>query len=182
MQHNRQRNVTRATGGAIGGAIGGAMGSMALMLALGANLTGCAGGQDAPPPYARPYPMFMVQELTLDVQVDQKARVLRLTNTSPHDFGPSTMWVNRRFARPIPSLAVGQSLELQLHEFADEYGERFRGGGLFAVREPERMVLAQLETTGCVDEAGTLVLTGGDGGETMLIGLVVVNSEEEGLR
>ncbi len=153
-----------------------------LWLGFGGAATGCAGSPDAPPPYARPYPMFMTQDLTLDVQVDQKARVLRLTNTSPHNFGPSTMWLNRRFARPIPSLAVGQSLELQLHDFADEYGERFRGGGLFAVREPERLVLAQLETTGFVDEAGTLVLTGSDGGETMLVGLVVVNAEEEGLR
>lgn len=141
----------------------------------------CASSAPKPPGYARPYPVFLAQSEALDIQVNQRPRTLTLTNTSGERFGPSTLWLNKRFARPIPSLEVGQSLELTLGDFADEYGERFRGGGLFAVREPERLVLAQLETTGIVDASG-VTITEGDGGDTLLIGLVVVNSEEEGLR
>lgn len=142
---------------------------------------GCGGGAAKPPPHARQYPVFLPQAGTLDIQVSQKPRTLRLTNTTGERFGPSTMWLNKRFNRPIPSLEVGQSLELPLADFVDEYGEVFRGGGLLAVREPERLVLAQLETTGSANAAGVEIIDG-DGGETLLVGLVVVDADEEGLR
>lgn len=142
---------------------------------------GCGGASKAPA-YARPYPVYLEQRATLDIQVQQRPRTLTLTNTSAQRFGPSTIWLNKRFARPIGSLGVGESLTLDLSSFSDEFGERFRGGGFFAVREPERLVLAQVETTGFVDEAGRVSLTGGDAGETVLIGLVVVNANEEDLR
>ena len=151
------------------------------LAALGAPLGGCASGGKTPPPYARPYPGYLDQSPTLDIQVDQRTQTLTLTNTTAQRFGPSTLWLNKRFSRPIGSLEVGESREIPLREFSDQFGERFRGGGFFATREPERLVLAQVETTGFVDERGVR-LTGGDGGETVLLGLVVVNAEVEGHR
>lgn len=124
------------------------------VLALG----GCASG-------LRPGPRFpdaLRQEATLDVQVVRDSTVIRFANTSARAVGPSRMWLNRRYSREIPPLGIGESMELALGEFVDEFGGRFRAGGFFAAEAPERLVQAQLEPLE-------------PGGERALIGLVVVS-------
>ncbi len=59
---------------------------------------------------------------------------------------PSVLWFNMWFSRPIDGLAPGETLRFHLREFTDEHGQAFRAGGFFATREPERLVLAELET------------------------------------
>ena len=73
-----------------------------------------------------------------------------MTNTSAKAFGPSRVWLNARFSRTIDEFAVGQTLKLDLREFYDEFGESFRAGGFFATRNPEAMVLCELENEGTV--------------------------------
>ncbi len=133
-----------------------------LLAALLAMLDGCAGasaktGLVQGPAYPRP----KHQTRTLDIQVFRGNTKLRLTNTTAHAFGPCTLWLNAQFSRPIDGLEVGQTLDLPLRSFRDEYGDVFRGGGFFAAVKPETLVLAQLEVG---DE---------------LLGLVVINQGEQ---
>ncbi len=141
---------------------------VALSLALGGG-AGCsnvptalmAGPQVA---YARPYPDALAISDQVDIQARRKGTKLTLTNTTPTSFGPSTIWVNRKYSRPIPSLEVGETISVQMDEFVDEHNERFRQGGFFATRTPQEVMLTQLEAT--------------VGGEPTLIGLITVDDTE----
>lgn len=124
---------------------------------------GCAGTPPAPGPL---YPAQVRQSRTLDVQVFRSAKHVEMTNTTATSYGVSRVWLNGRYSFPIDGFAAGQSLKLPLKGFVDEHGDVFRGGGFFATEIPERLVLAQLETLG---ESGDLVL----------LGFVVVKSEDE---
>lgn len=115
--------------------------------------------------YDRPYPRHLAQSEVVDIQMIRNPEtVLTMTNTTARTFGPSTVWINGRYSRPILGLAPGETLRLNLYEFRDEFGEKFRAGGFFATKLPDKVVHAQLETI--VD------------GETELVGLVVVGQDE----
>src|SRR5205085_12113082 len=92
------------------------------------------------------YPADKSQARTLDIQVVRTETRIRLTNTTARAYGRSRLWINRWYSRPIESLGVGQSIELRLNSFRDQYGEAFRAGGFFATRKPQRVALVQLET------------------------------------
>lgn len=112
--------------------------------------------------YDRPYPRELPQSRVVDVQVLRGPETtISMTNTTAETFGPSTLWLNGRFSRPITGFAPGQTLELNLYNFRDEHGEKFRGGGFFATKPPEKIVHAQLETL--------------ENGESTLVGLIVVS-------
>lgn len=98
--------------------------------------------------YARVYPETLARGEPLDIQVIRGETTLALTNTTSTVFGPCTLWLNSYYSRPLEGLAVGQSLTLPLADFRNEHGEPFRGGGFFATKKPERMVLAQIESDG----------------------------------
>lgn len=98
--------------------------------------------------YARPVPADLAQERTLNIQVIRDGTRLELTNTTARSFGASTLWVNRRFSRPIESFEIGQTLDLPLGRFVDQYGVPFRAGGFFATEPPDPVVLVQLEHEG----------------------------------
>lgn len=137
-------------------------------LALASALSGCASRPD-PVDYARAYPKGVVPSGTADIQIFRSDKHVELTNTTPRAFGPSTLWLNAWYSRPIDGLAVGETLKLPLKDFRDEFGDAFRGGGFFAAERPERLVLAQLETPTPADPAAaagewvSLVVVGGEG-------------------
>lgn len=85
------------------------------------------------------------QAATLNIQVVRDETIIRLTNTTARAFGPGRLWVNRWYSKPIEQFDVGQTLELSLWDFRDQYGEPFEAGGFFAVRKPYRLSQAQLE-------------------------------------
>ncbi|MEM7754908.1 MAG: hypothetical protein AAF297_04650 [Planctomycetota bacterium] len=125
------------------------------LLALGGVgwVSGCASASGTGPGFALgsrdvggAYPTAMTQDRVLDIQVSRRGTVLYLTNTTATSFDAGTLWVNRRFSAPMPALALGESIELDLRSFVDEFGERFRAGGFWATRDPDAVVLAQLET------------------------------------
>jgi hypothetical protein len=101
------------------------------------------------------------QTRTLDIQVVREETVIRLTNTTARGFGKCRLWMNRWYSLAIDKFDVGQTLELDLGAFRDEHGEAFEAGGFFAIKKPDPLVMAQLET-----------------GEEML-GLVVVSAPED---
>lgn len=116
---------------------------------------GCRAFSGAPDvDYARAYPRATPRSDVADVQVFRNGTKLTMTNSTSRDFGPSTLWVNERFSRPIGSFAPGQTLTLDLYEFRDQFQDQFRGGGFFATRDPDPVVLVQLETA---DEPQELV-------------------------
>lgn len=96
------------------------------------------------------YPASAARTGTVDIQVIRRGSKIQLTNTTARAFGPATLWLNERYARPIDGLAVGQELTLPLGEFLDEFSQKFRAGGFFATQNPERLALAELETEGKV--------------------------------
>lgn len=116
---------------------------------------------------AEPGPMYpesatMVE--VLDVQLFRDVTTLRFTNTTTDDLPASTMWLNKRYSAPIPAVASGETVEVDLRQFVDEFGDTYKAGGFFAQREPAPVVLAQIELPN-------------DAGEPELFGFVVVQNK-----
>lgn len=113
-------------------------------IVLLAAATSCTQQQARAPGPA--YPAELPQQRTLDIQVLRDARVITLTNTTSADLPPGRLWLNKWFSRDMPKgLASGQSVSIDLGEFVDEFGEAFKGGGFFAITEPDDLVLAQYQ-------------------------------------
>lgn len=122
------------------------------MLLIGSvGLAGCGGSGNLlafQSEYEGAPPTTLQQAEVLNIQVFRNVTDLELTNTTARSFGPSVLWINERFSYPIDGLAVGESLDLPLRNFIDEFGDPFRAGGFFATRDPDPLVLAQLESEG----------------------------------
>jgi hypothetical protein len=96
----------------------------------------------------RAYPVEMVKEPSLTIQVLRDVTTIGMTNTTAHAFGASTIWLNSRYSHEIDGMGVGQTLTLELDAFTDEFGEHFRGGGFFAIVNPDPLVMAEIESDG----------------------------------
>ncbi|MCC6951424.1 MAG: hypothetical protein IT433_08250 [Phycisphaerales bacterium] len=128
-----------------------------LILAPMAALWLCGCAARAPEASGRVFPATTPQASVADVHVFRDGTSIRLTNTTAKAYGPCVLWVNRAFSRELPGLAVGETLELDLREFIDEHGARFRAGGFFSAEPPKRVVLVQIAEAG---EDGATTLTG----------------------
>lgn len=115
-------------------------------LALLVVLTGCRGGQKID--YGRPEPTGLTDGGVVDIQVYRNVTRIEFTNTTARRFEDATLWLNQRYSRPVGTIEPGQSVSVPLREFADEFGDTFRAGGFFATRDPDPVVLAQLESGG----------------------------------
>ncbi len=115
------------------------------LLAAALALPACGAFSKSDVDYARAYPFEAEREDVLDVQVFRDGTKIRMTNATARSFGPSTLWVNQRFSRPIEGFASGQTVTVSLHEFRDQYQDQFRAGGFFAIRDPDPVVLVELE-------------------------------------
>ena len=114
-----------------------------LALTMGAGLLGgCSAGKVD---YARAFPNGAPREESVSIQVLRDETTITLTNTTAQGYGPSTLWLNRWYSRPIDGLAVGQTMTIPLKEFRDATSEAFRGGGFWATQQPMRIVSADLE-------------------------------------
>lgn len=122
---------------------------MAGVVAAVALAAGVLGGcqQTAKVNYAgaRQYPEGRLQTRAVDVQVFRNGTRVELTNTSAETIGGGVMWLNRFYSAEMPELAPGESVTMPLSSFRNEFGERFRAGGFFASRDPDFVVLAQVE-------------------------------------
>lgn len=108
------------------------------------TLTGCLGSPDFTE--QRPYPEATTRLEPSNIQLYRSGKTVSLSNTTARKFGPSTIWLNQWFRREIDGFDIGETLSFPLSDFTDEYGDEFRGGGFFAAVEPDRIVLAELET------------------------------------
>lgn len=110
------------------------------------------------------YPAELTQQRTLDIQVLRDARVITMTNTTSTHLPPGRLWLNKWFSRDMPEgFASGQTLSFDLGEFVDEFGEAFRGGGFFAITEPDDLVLAQYQILDPADAMLGLIVIDGRG-------------------
>lgn len=96
----------------------------------------------------RSYPRELSQSRVPDIQVSRRGTKVYLTNTTAVAFGAGTLWINGLFSAPTPPMGIGETLELDLRGFVDEFGGPFRAGGFFATRDPDPVILAQLEVDG----------------------------------
>jgi hypothetical protein len=92
------------------------------------------------------YPEQITQGEVFDVQVFRDVTLLRFTNTTTRDFADSILWINKRYSMAVPGFRSGETVELDLHSFVDEFGDVYRAGGFFAQRTPAPVVLVQIET------------------------------------
>lgn len=108
------------------------------------TLGGCVARWGEPGPI---YPEPAPRAAPLDIQVERDETTLRLTNTTAQHYPAGRLWVNMWWSWPTEQLRVGESIELNLARFRDEYGEGFRAGGFFASENPESVVTVELDTT-----------------------------------
>ena len=134
-----------------------------LLALLTCLLTGCMGTSEIKE--GPVYPPSVKRGTTLDIQVVRSGTRIELTNTTARTFGKSKLWVNGRFARDIDGLAVGQTLNLSLKDFTNEFGYPYRAGGFFATQKSDRLVLAEIQPL--------------DATPPEMIGLIVVGGGEE---
>jgi hypothetical protein len=92
------------------------------------------------------YPEDISRGQVFDVQVFRDVDQLTFTNSTPVEFGPSVIWLNKRFSNTIDSIAPGETVTMDLHFFVDQWGETYRTGGFFAQRDPAPVVLVEIET------------------------------------
>lgn len=136
-------------------------------LAATALLTsGCRSIPEAVP-YARAFPESAVQQEVLDIQVFRDETHVEFVNTTGREFGKSTLWLNQRYGYPIELIGVGDYVKIALEDFRDEYSDKFRDASFFATETPERLMMAQIETSDPANE-----------GKSVLLGLIVVGFRE----
>lgn len=112
-----------------------------------AILSGCVGG----PRYGDPgpaYPVDVSQADVLDIQVQQRIRDIRFTNTTAQSFEDARIWLNGWFSAEVGTIGVGEAVILKLRMFTDVHGLQPKVGGFFASTDPEPLVLVQLESDG----------------------------------
>lgn len=88
-----------------------------------------------------------------DIQVFRRGTTLTLTNTTATNFPAGILWINQRFGHPTPFFPPGETLQLDLTDFVDQYDSTFRAGGFFATQDPDPIVIAELETMPSTDDA-----------------------------
>jgi hypothetical protein len=106
-------------------------------------LAACA---TTPSDYARPFPADKPATQTVNIQVLRDQTSITFTNTTARSFPPGSLWLNQWYSRPLPALAIGETLNFPLREFRSEHDEPYPAGGFFATRASERLVSAQIET------------------------------------
>lgn len=139
----------------------------ACLLGVATLLTGGAGcrlfneQQTAAPGPA--YPEALPRGETVDIQVFRDVTTLRLTNTTARALGPGRLWLNQQYSAEVGEFEPGETWELDLRGFVDEFGDLYRAGGFFAQRDPAAVVLVEIEN--------------GAPEERSLVGFVVVDNK-----
>ncbi len=92
------------------------------------------------------YPNALPRGTTAEVQVFREITTLRMTNTTARTFGPGRMWLNQQYSAEVGEFHPGETWELNLRSFVDEFGDVYRAGGFFAQRDPAAVVLIEIES------------------------------------
>lgn len=114
------------------------------LLLIAAGLLGACAGK---PPEIVDGPIYpsVGQSEVLDIQVIRSGKTITMTNTSTRAFTDARLWAIQWYSHPLPSWKPGETLTLDLANFKDRYGNHMRAGGFWAVDNPEKLVLMQVE-------------------------------------
>ncbi len=85
------------------------------------------------------------QSSVVDIQVLRNGTTATFTNTTAQTFTDARLWANQWYSLPLASLKPGETITVDLAGFKDRYGNTFRAGGFWAVDNPEKLVLMQIE-------------------------------------
>lgn len=129
--------------------LAGAAAASLLCAGLLMTIPGCASPYGEP---TRPFPQTAEQAYVADVQIFREGPELTLVSATATSYRNVGLWINQRFVQHVEELPAGGRVTLNLFDFRDASGERFRGGGFFAAKEPDPVVIAQFEL-----EDGSLV-------------------------
>lgn len=122
-------------------------GVLTLLVVAATPLGGCQLFSEKQTAAAGPtYPNALPRGQNAPVQVFREVTTLRMTNTTARAFGPGRLWINQQHSAEVGLFAPGDTLELDLRDFTDEFGDVYRAGGFFAQRDPARVVLVEIET------------------------------------
>lgn len=134
--------------------------SLAMLLAMG----GCASEQralvDDP---SRAYPVGNALSPAVDVHVLRNDTRIVLTNTTPEQLGPGTLWLNKEFSASFEALLPGQTRTLSLKDFTNRFGQVYRAGGFFATVAPAKLVSVELQPEGS-EQMQPMLVVRGEGG------------------
>jgi len=115
------------------------------LLAIALALTACAQGPRAT--FDGPvYPADAPRLETLNVQVYAEDQRLVINSGDARSFGSGEIWLNQWWAAEIDALPRGAEIAIPLSRFRNEFGLAPRGGGFFATRDADDLVLIELRT------------------------------------
>lgn len=114
-----------------------------LTLSAALLMAACAGK----PPEIVDGPVYpsVLQSSVVDIQVIRDGTKATLTNTTANTYTDARLWINQWFSHELPTFKPGDTLTLELAEFKDRYGNELRAGGFWAVDNPTKLVLMQIE-------------------------------------
>lgn len=135
------------------------------MLAAGlwcAAIPGCGATRYDLALATRAYPRELHQTRAADIHVFRDGSTIEFTNTTPRTYSNFDLWINQRYMRHVDSLRPGETIELSLWDFRDEWGYTMNAGGLLRTDEPTPVRLVEVQ----LDE------------QQPLIGLIAIRVEE----
>lgn len=107
----------------------------------------------------RPYPVGRPQASIEQVQVVQEDEAIRITNGTAVAYDGVSLWINRRYVKDGVSIPAGGTVEVQMSDLRDQWGEQPYPRALFRNRPPTPIVLAQLEAAPEKPLVGLVIVT-----------------------
>ena len=107
------------------------------------------------------YPMELHSATSVPIQVMRHEEILEIVNSTATDYNNAVLWINQRFSAPLQPLLAGSTIQFNLWNLYDPYGEQLNAGGFWRTDRPTSVVIAELQTSE----------------NAPLVGLVVVNEE-----
>ena len=121
-------------------------------------LFGCYNPSGNPNLASRPYPRDLHTQNSVPIQVIRTDQYIKIVNSTAVSYNFITLWVNQRFSLEIPPLLAGETMQIDLWEMRDTYGERFNAGGVWRTDQPTPLVIAEIQTAEDVPLVGLIVI------------------------
>ena len=134
-----------------------------LVVVLSMLAVGCNRPNFDPKLATRPYPYELHTTNVLPIQVFRDGTSIEIVNSTDQSWQDVTVWINQRFAAPLKQLAPGQRVSMNLFDFRDDLGERFRAGGLLRTRPPATVELIELQPKPGEPMVGLISVMPGEG-------------------
>ena len=84
---------------------------------------------------------------SVPIQVTRQDSMIEIVNSTATDYEESLIWVNQRFTAPLPQLQAGATIQFNLWNLRDVYGEQLNAGGFWRTDRPTPIVIVELQTS-----------------------------------